>query len=128
MHQKHPHEVVWCTVRPVGCHFVKRLTVELKGLRTRDWNSGHPLVFASFILPTMDSIWSSKEIFSCIEQWVYIWGQVYSMSLVENTTMERRGGGGVPVQGGSTAVHKERAIWEYNCTLLYEIIVKIVHR
>ena len=39
---------------PRGCimhHFVQQPTAELKGVQTRGWNSEHPLVFASIILP-----------------------------------------------------------------------------
>ena len=36
--------------------------VELKGVRYRDWNTDHPLVFTACIPPTEEDLWKLKGI------------------------------------------------------------------
>ena len=46
---------------------MQRLMVELKGVRTRGWNSERSLVFAAAVLPITENIRSSKGIRMRIE-------------------------------------------------------------
>ena len=58
------------------------LTEKLKGVRSRGWNSEHPLVFESFILPMEENMRYSKDIKGCIERHMKIWDHIYFVELV----------------------------------------------
>ena len=87
----------------MGCRFVKRLTAELKDIRTGYWIYERPRVFENIILTTVNNFQSSKDIPVCMERQMYLWYQGRFMEMVDNTIMARWGGGGEPGQGGSEA-------------------------
>jgi len=73
---------------PVGKRFVKILTQELRGVRTRQWNSEKPLLFAAVILQKAEGVTGSGDIRRRLTQRMDLWDQGSYIALVDSTEKE----------------------------------------
>ena len=94
------------------------LTAELKGVRTRGWNSEIPFVFSAVIVPMKERCRSSKDIHTRIERQMELCNQRPFSELVEDTVNAGWRVRGGPGQEVSTTAQEERELQAYNCTLL----------
>ena len=102
----------------VGCRFVKRLIVELKGVRNRKYNYDPPLVFVHVIFPMPGTVRSSKDIRTRVHWRLVLWDKGQYSSLVGNmVTFSGVMGAGNQLQVSPEAREKHTA-QALNCTLI----------
>ena len=58
---------------------MKRLTMELKGVRNREWNFNNLLMFSAVVLPISGTIRSSKEIHTITQIQLDLWDQCWAI-------------------------------------------------
>ena len=78
----------------VGRGFLRRLTMEFRGVRQRTWNSERPLVFAAVILQEAHGIKRTKDIRAKMEARMGLWDRGEYRALVEDLEAETRLRGG----------------------------------
>ena len=87
-----------------------------------------PVIIASIIFPTSESVHLSKDIRLHIVLLIDLWGQGLFETLVENTVTTRRGVGGLPGHGGYVEACEESSVRAYNYTLQSGQIRKLARR
>ena len=72
----------------VGRRFLTIFTQELRGVRTRRWNSERPLVFVAVTLQSTPGVRRSADIRQRLTQRMDLWEQGYHQALVDDTESE----------------------------------------
>ena len=75
---------------PVGRQFVVMLTAEMKGVRTRKWNSERPLIFPKVILVTTQGVRRATDIKRRVAQRLKLWEEGKYATLLSDLELELR--------------------------------------
>ena len=71
----------------LGSRFISLVISKIKGVGYREWDYELPLIFLATIVPTMDDLWSFKEIHTQIAHQIDVWDQGNFAELVDDAIM-----------------------------------------